>query len=124
MLLVLITVLSPISWFYYGVWLLYPIAIVAQFIGSLPKASVTKKIAIAGLAACLLLLNAVLPCLGPVRAVGMPFFGYLLLLIELGWILRRASARIPEGWRSSLDEQIDAMSASQTFVIPGPRFRV
>jgi hypothetical protein len=124
MLLVLITVLSPISWFYYGVWLLYPFAIVAQFIGSLPQASVTKIIAIAGLAVCLLLLNAVLPCFGPVRAIGMPFFGYLLLLIELGWILRRASARLPEGWRSTLDEQIDAMTAPQTFVIPGPRFRV
>jgi hypothetical protein len=87
MLLVLITILSPISWFYYGVWLLYPFTVVTQFICSLPKASVTKKTAVAGLTVCLLLLNAVFPYLGAVRAVGMPFFGYLLLLLELGWIL-------------------------------------
>jgi hypothetical protein len=42
MLLVLITILSPISWLYYGVWLLYPFAIVAQFIESLSKVSMTK----------------------------------------------------------------------------------
>jgi hypothetical protein len=87
MLLVLITILSPISWFYYGVWLLYPFTVVAQFIRSLPKASMTKKTAVAGIAVCLLLLNAVFPCLGTVRAIGTPFFGYVLLLLELGWIL-------------------------------------
>ena len=93
MLLVLITVLSPISWFYYGVWLLYPFAVVTQTIAGLPKASATKHIAIGGLAVCLLLLNAVIPQLGTLRAVGLPFFGYLLLLIELGWCLRLASSR-------------------------------
>jgi hypothetical protein len=93
MLLVLITVLSPISWFYYGVWLLYPFAVVTQTIAGLPKASATKHVAIGGLAVCLLLLNAVIPQLGTLRAVGWPFFGYLLLLIELGWCLRLARSR-------------------------------
>lgn len=90
MLLVLITILSPISWFYYGVWLLYPFSVVNHVIGNFPRGSTTRKIAIIGLAASLLLLNAVFPFLGSIRAVGMPFFGYLLLLIELGWLLRLA----------------------------------
>ncbi len=89
MLLVLITMFSPISWFYYGVWLLYPFAVVGNFIASLPQRLRSQKIAIAGLAATLLLLNAVFPFLGSIRAIGLPFFGYLLLLIELAFILRR-----------------------------------
>jgi hypothetical protein len=93
MLLVLMTILTPISWFYYGVWLMYPFAVAESSIAQLRKDSLTKKIAIGGLAACLLLLNAVLPCLGTLRAVGMPFFGYLLLLLELGLLLRLAIKR-------------------------------
>ena len=108
MLLVLITILSPISWFYYGVWLLYPFAVVAQFIRSLPKESVTKKIAVAGLAVCLLLLNAVFPCLGAVRAVGMPIFAYLLLLLELGWILWLTQSNPTRSWRISDRLQVAA----------------
>jgi Glycosyltransferase family 87 len=89
MLLVLITMFSPISWFYYGVWLLYPFAVVGNYIATLPQGLRSRKIAIAGLAATLLLLNAVFPFLGSIRAVGLPFFGYLLLLIGLAFILRR-----------------------------------
>jgi hypothetical protein len=89
MLLVLITMFSPISWFYYGVWLLYPFAVVGNFIATLPRGLRSRKITIAGLAATLLLLNAVFPFLGSIRAVGLPFFGYLLLLIGLAFILRR-----------------------------------
>jgi hypothetical protein len=93
MLLVLITILTPISWFYYGVWLMYPFAVAVQSIGQLRLRSLTKKVAIGGLAASLFLLNAVLPCLGTLRAVGMPFFGYLLLLLELGLLLRLSTKR-------------------------------
>jgi hypothetical protein len=89
MLLLLITMFSPISWFYYGVWLLYPFAVVGNFIASLPREWRSRRIAVTGLAATLLLLNAVFPFLGSIRAVGLPFFGYLLLLIELAFILRR-----------------------------------
>ncbi len=89
MLLVPITMFSPISWFYYGVWLLYPFAVVDNFIASLPQRLRSRTIAFAGLAATLLLLNAVFPFLGSIRAVGLPFFGYLLLLIQLAFILRR-----------------------------------
>ena len=76
MLLVLITMFSPISWFYYGVWLLYPFAVVGNFIASLPQGLRSRNIAVAGLAATLLLLNAVFPFLGSIFAVGLPFFGY------------------------------------------------
>lgn len=93
MLLVLMTLLSPISWFYYGVWLMYPFAVLGQSIAQLRRGSLTKKMAIAGLVACLVLLNAVLPNLGTLRAIGLPFFGYLLLLLELGWVLRLAIKR-------------------------------
>ena len=88
MLLVLITMLSPISWFYYGVWLLYPFAVVGQFIRGLPRGSTTKMLALASLAVCLLALNAVFRWLGPLRDVGMPCLGYIVLLAELAWILR------------------------------------
>ena len=93
MLLVLMTILSPISWFYYGVWLMFPFAVVGESIGQLPSGAVGKKLAIGGLVVSLILLNAVLPCLGSLRAVGLPFFGYLLLLFELGWLLTLASRR-------------------------------
>jgi len=93
MLLVLMTILTPISWFYYGVWLMFPFAVAGESIGQLPSGTLAKKLAIGGLVASLLLLNAVLPCLGSLRDIGMPFFGYTLLLLELGWLLTLASRR-------------------------------
>jgi hypothetical protein len=93
MLLVLMTILTPISWFYYGVWLMLPFAVVGESIGQLLPGTLAKKLAIGGLVVSLLLLNAVLPCLGSLRAIGTPFFGYMLLLLELAWLLMLASRR-------------------------------
>jgi Glycosyltransferase family 87 len=93
MLLVLMTILTPISWFYYGVWLMLPFAVVGASIGQLPSGTLARRVAIGSLVACLLLLNAVLPWLGSLRDIGMPFFGYMLLLLELGWLLTLASRR-------------------------------
>ena len=106
MLLVLMTILTPISWFYYGVWLMYPFAVVGQSIGQLRPRSLSKKLAIGGLVASLLMLNAVLPCLGTFRAAGIPFFGYLLLLIELGLLLRLVIKRPT----APADDEIDFKS--------------
>lgn len=91
MLLILIVIFSPISRFYYGVWLLYPFMVVVQFIQTARTGSCERTMAAVWLGASLLLLNFVFPWdwLRPVRAIGLPFFGYLLLLGELAWILRR-----------------------------------
>lgn len=93
MLLILMIVFSPLSWFYYGVWLLYPFTVIVNFIRSAPNPSRERTIAIAWFGASLLLLNFVLPLpwLLHVRAIGLPFFGDLLLLGELGWMLRLAA---------------------------------
>jgi hypothetical protein len=102
MLLVLITILTPISWFYYGVWLMYPLAAVGATITQMPTGSLSKKVAIGGLVACLLMLNAVLPALGLLRAVGWPFFGYLLLLLELSVLLRLSIKRATPSGRAGM----------------------
>lgn len=97
MLLVLMTIFSPISWFYYGVWLLYPIMVVVRFLLAARPGSRERTIALVWLGASLLLLNFVFPWawLRPIRAIGLPFFGYLFLLGELAWMLRRAG-RMPQ----------------------------
>ena len=76
-----------------------PFAVVGDSIGHFPFGRLAKKLAIGGLVASLLLLNAVLPCLGSLRAIGTPFFGYMLLLLELGWLLTLASRQSRFSWQ-------------------------
>jgi hypothetical protein len=92
MLLIMITCCSPISWFYYGVWLLLPFLIVVREIAAAPRGSRMAWIAGIWLLAAFLLLDFVPPWqwYRPVRAVGTPLFGYLLLFGELAWLLRHS----------------------------------
>jgi hypothetical protein len=92
MLLVMMTIFSPISWFYYGVWLLYPYIVAISFLFESEPSRRAKKVALIWLATCVLLLNFVYPWvwIRPVRAIGLAFFGYVLLLAGLGWLLWRA----------------------------------
>jgi hypothetical protein len=90
MLLILMTIFSPVSWFYYGVWLLYPFMVVVQFTRE-QWGTRNGHIALVWLLVSLLLLNFVFSWgeLDRVRAIGLPFFGYVCLFAELGWILRQ-----------------------------------
>lgn len=108
MLLVLITVLSPISWFYYGIWLLFPLTVIAQFIRSAPRSSLERRVAIGWLVLDLLLLNAIFPWLRPIRSAGLPFFGYLTIFAQLGWMLvvmRRRATNMEALWGAHLEWQ-------------------
>lgn len=91
MLLIMITVCSPISWFYYGVWLLFPFLLIVQeyqraAAGSRDRLLMTLW---TGAAVVLLLFFPDWSWFRSIRAVGTPFFGYVLLFAELAWMLRR-----------------------------------
>lgn len=89
MLLVMMIMFSPISWFYYGVWLMYPLTVVMWYLHDSTNSRNQLRFALGGLIACLGLLNFVPPWdwYRSVRAIGTPFFGYLLMLLLLGWFL-------------------------------------
>jgi len=117
MLLVLITVLSPISWFYYGIWLMFPLTVIAQFIRSAPRSSLERKVAIGWLMVDLLLLNAVFAWLRPIRSAGLPFFGYLMIFSQLGWMLvvmRRRARDEADVWGAHLEWQGGSRVAKPT----------
>lgn len=114
MLLILMIVFSPLSWFYYGVWLLYPFTVAVNFIRTAPNPSRERNIAIGWFAASLVLLNFVfpIPWLLSVRAIGMPFFGDLLLLGELGWMLRLAAKQASAVSTETEPVRLDLRSAA------------
>ncbi len=87
--LVMMLVFSPISWFYYGVWLMLPLAVVVGFLHDKGYSSRQRNTALAGLVLCLVMFNFVPPWdwYRSVRAIGTPFFGYMILLAMQGWFL-------------------------------------
>ncbi len=97
MLLVMMTIMSPISWFYYGVWLLYPFTVVATFALDPAQTHRNRVKSLVWAGACVLMFNFVMKWgwLLYIRAIGFPFFGYLCLLAELGWILHVLRQRTP-----------------------------
>jgi len=104
MLLIMMTIFSPISWFYYGIWLLFPYILVLGFAASPQRTIAERRIALVWLAVCLLLCNFVYSWewIRPLRAVGWAFFGYVLLFAELGWILSRlqGNSRFAMAWQA------------------------
>jgi hypothetical protein len=124
MLLIMMTLFSPISWFYYGIWLLFPYTVVLGFLVNPVRTAAERRTGLIWLAACLLLCNFVYPWewIRPVRAVGWAFFGYVLLFAELGWILCRlqSESRFTVAWRTcrewfgSWSSQTEALPAGFT----------
>lgn len=95
MLLVLMTVASPISWFYYGVWLLFPFTVITAFLLNPESPRRERQRVLALTIVSLVLLNFVWHwgSLQYIRAVGLPFFGYMLLF---GILCRLSQLRAPE----------------------------
>ena len=92
MLLLLILIFSPLSFNYFYVWLLYPLALVLNLVLSVrgaPDGRVVKPVLIACLAANVVLLALAIPFRREAQAYGNLFFASLLLLVGLGWGMRR-----------------------------------
>lgn len=89
MLLVMMTVMSPISWFYYGVWLLFPHMVIWNEIDRPGTPVVPRGRLLVGWLVSLGLLNFLYGHHGlrQLRAVGWPFFGYTGIFLLLGWLM-------------------------------------
>lgn len=97
MLLIMIIACSPISWFYYGVWLLFPFMLIVQAYLESPAGSRDRTMIAAWLAAsmCLLFFFPDWNWFRPLRSAGTPLLGHFLLFAELAWLLRRRSSTTP-----------------------------
>lgn len=95
MLLLLILIFSPLSFNYFYVWLLYPLTVALHLVLSAPAHSSDRVALIAWLAATVSLLALAIPFLRGAQAYGNVFFADLLLLIGLGWGMRRLTGLAP-----------------------------
>jgi hypothetical protein len=95
MLLQLILIFSPLSFNYFYVWLLYPLTVALHLVLSAPGRSSERVVLISWLAVIVFLLALAIPFLRGAQAYGNLFFANLLLLIGLGWGMRRMTGLAP-----------------------------
>ena len=95
MLLLLILIFSPLSFNYFYVWLLYPLTVALHLVLSAPGRSSERVVLISWLAVIVFLLALAIPFLRGAQAYGNLFFANLLLLIGLGWGMRRMTGLAP-----------------------------
>jgi len=91
MLLLLILLFTPLSFTYFYVWLLYPLMVVLNILLTTPFPSREWNKTLTWFMVCLLLLCFTLPVPGFNRlgALGNTFWACVLLLVGLGWKLRK-----------------------------------
>lgn len=92
MLLLLILIFTPLSFTYFYVWLLYPLMVAFHVLLIAPYPSWEKKAIMIWFVICLILLSFMLPALGfdhYLEAIGNTFWACVLLLVGLGWKLRK-----------------------------------
>lgn len=98
MLLILMIIASPISWFYYGVWLMYPMTLVVAHATDPDVSPRNRKKAGLWMGGCFVMFTFIFKwgVLRYVRAIGFPFFGYTLLYGELMWMMQEARKEAAE----------------------------
>ncbi|CAG1022750.1 hypothetical protein DOJK_01869 [Patescibacteria group bacterium] len=91
MLIILILILTPLSFTYFYVWLLYPLMVVFNLLLTAPHPSRERNVMIVWFVACSLLLSFMLPVPGFVtfKTMGCTFWACVLLLVGLGLKLQR-----------------------------------
>ncbi|MFN3532242.1 MAG: glycosyltransferase family 87 protein [Candidatus Brocadia sp.] len=91
MLLLLILIITPLSFTYFYVWLLYPFMVVFNILLAAPNPSRERNITLTWLAVCLLLLSFMLPIprFDYIEAMGNTFWACVLLLVGFGGKLRQ-----------------------------------
>jgi hypothetical protein len=100
MLLVLILMLSPFSFGYFNVWLLFPFAAGVGVWLSWPEGSRGRRGLAVAMGVALVLYVTGLPMVKAfhgLQAVGTIFWGHLVVLATLGWALRREWKGKPRG---------------------------
>jgi hypothetical protein len=95
MILLLILMFSPLSFNYFFVWLLYPIAVALHLVLSAPPRSAARRARLVWLGLALAPLAATAPLLRLAQAYGSLFFTSLVLLVGLGWSLRHQPTAAP-----------------------------
>jgi len=91
MLLLLIALVTPISWNYGFVWMLYPLGVATKMMLDAPPLSRERLRTAGWLALSLLVQGTALPMRRGAQAYGCVFFSAVILLIGLGLALRRIS---------------------------------
>ena len=109
MLLLMILMFSPLSFNYFYVWLIYPLALALHLMQSSPVGSGRRRIFAFVFATPLLLLALAIPFLRAAQAYGNLFFCCVVLFFGLAWELR---------WGSRA-----AVEATPPFGGPGPILR-
>lgn len=92
LLLLLITLATPLSWNYGFVWMLYPFGVATQLVLESPPGSPARRQDLAWLAASLGVQATALPMGHVAQAYGSNFFSAGILLLGLGLALRRMTA--------------------------------
>ena len=104
MLLLMILFFSPLSFVYFYVWLLYPLALATHLALSAPAGSRGRAVRVGWVAATLAILATAIPLPRLSHAYGNEFFAGLILFVGLGLELRRARADVvPVGLTASGD---------------------
>ncbi len=92
MLLLMILFFSPLSFVYFYVWLLYPLAVATHLALGAPSGSRERAALVAWIGLTLAILATAIPLPRLAHALGNEFFAGLSLLLGLGWALRREGA--------------------------------
>jgi len=92
MLLLMILFFSPLSFVYFYVWLLYPLAVATHLALSAPPDSRERTALVAWIGLTLAILATAIPLPRLSHAFGNEFFAGVSLLLGLGWALRREGA--------------------------------
>jgi Glycosyltransferase family 87 len=94
MLLIMVLIFSPLSFTYFYVWLLYPLAVAVHVALTAPKASRERSLMLLCVGASVVLLSLSLLSHWSPRgeAMGNILSACLLLLFGLGWVLRRPNS--------------------------------
>jgi hypothetical protein len=96
MLLLLILMFSPLSFNYFYVWLIYPLALALHLAQAAPRGS-RRRVVLAGtFATPLVLLFLTIPFLRVAQAYGNLFFSCLVLLVGLAWEMRSGTKTVPQ----------------------------
>jgi len=89
MLLLMIVFFSPLSFNYFYVWLIYPLAVALSMVLEAPEKSRERLLLSVWLGAPLVLLSLAIPFLRESQAYGNLFFAGLILMVGLGLMMRR-----------------------------------
>ena len=92
MLLLMILFFSPLSFVYFYVWLLYPLAVATHLALSAPSGSRERSAKVAWIGATLAILATAIPLPRLSHAYGNEFVAGLVLFVGLGLALRKAGA--------------------------------